>query len=179
MTVRHYYATALLPSNKQINAADLLLGLLLLRQRLKGQNYVYFANLWNVTYARVNGNSQRARGALYSFMAGAPWPEDPQRVSPMLTLEAIRADYRKHALAMDAMEAKLCEELSDARTEALIRQMFNDDCNGAFLRQRPKRLPRAATHAPRAPGRPAGAKNKPKLPDQNESGWLMPDGTRI
>lgn len=175
--VRHYYAAHLLSSRNQIEAADHLLGVLLLRKQLEGHNLSYYAARWNVTYARVNGNVQRARGALYLRNApGVHDTSDPQLHAYRLPLKAIQADYRKYAEMIGDFERDLVFDLDDERTEALIRQMFRDDCRAVFLRQRPKRQPRSVTHPRRGPGRPPGSKNKPKVAEATSDGWVMPDG---
>lgn len=177
--VHHYYAANLLRRQAQIDAADLLVGLLLLRRQCEGQNLSYYAYKWRVEKGRLYTCAQRARALVRAKVAGAPRPtEFLQEAGAMLPISDMRANFRKYAPACDDIEQDLVLELEDERTEALIYGMFKDDCNAVFLRQRPKRLPRAVTHPRRGPGRPPGSKNKPK-PAQDGDGWLMPDGQRL
>lgn len=179
MPVHHYYANNLLRTTAQMEAADLLLGLLLLKRQVEGQNLTYYANKWRVDRGRVYTNAQRVRALVWAKAEGLSRPtEFLQDTGTMLAVGDIKSNYRKYAPIFDALERELSLELEDGRTEALIYGMFKDECNAVFLRRRPKRLPRAVSHPKRGPGRPKGAKNKPK-PVQDTEGWLMPDGQRL
>lgn len=178
--VHHYYANNLLRTPEQVDAADLLLGLLLLRKQVEGQNVSYYANKWRVDRGRIYTTAQRVRALIRAKALGAPRPtEFLQEAGALLTVPDIRSDYRKYAPIFDDIERLLTLELDDGRTEALIRGMFKDECNAVFMRRKPKRLPRAVSHPRRGPGRPPGSKNKPKVSGATEDGWVMPDGERI
>ena len=180
MPVHHYYANNLLRTTTQMEAADLLLGLLLLRRQVEGQNLTYYANKWRVDRGRVYTNAQRIRALVNAKAEGFPRPtEYLQSTGTLLPVDTIKSNYRKYAPVFDDLERELTLELDDGRTEALIYGMFEDGCNAVFMRRRPKRLPRAVSHPKRGPGRPPGSKNKPKTPHHDGEGWLMPDGSRL
>lgn len=173
--VHHYYANTLLPNPQKIEAADLLLGTLLLVRQLEGQNISYFANKWRVNNGRLYTNCERARGEAQRRLLGLP-RDLLQEAGRALPVSEMRANFRKYAPILEAQEADLCAELDDRRTELLIRGMFKDDCNAVFVRQRPKTLPRTPAARRRGPGRPPGSKNRPKKPLNATDGWVMPDG---
>jgi hypothetical protein len=172
-----YSAKDLLQNNAaKGEAANLLLGVLLTRDVMKGRSVGYWARLWGRTEAGLFWLFARTRSLLVVRKAGGKdltnWIPDP------MSLHELQRDRDTYEPMLDALEMEACLELEDARAEALIRQMFSDRPKAIFVLRDRETKKRAATPK-RGPGRPKGAKNKPKVPQHDGDGWLMPDGSRL
>jgi hypothetical protein len=174
-----YYSKDLLKTAEQIEAAHLLLSTLLARRMADGQRLSYLARRWGRNQRGINAAAEQARVELAYRERGVPqekrhfWIPDPVPLTKLV-------NHRETFLPMlDDMEMEACLALDDPRTEALIRGMFTSDPPALYFTKEAPRTAKAKTAPKRAPGRPKGAKNKPKSDDRNDEGWLMPDGRRV
>lgn len=174
MTLPVYYAKDICKSPAQAEAAQTLLIVLLVRRLMRSESLSYWERRWKRAPASMYQSTVRMRSLLVARKNGRSsldgYTPDP---ASLLELEQ-QADV--YGPILDDIEQDACLTLDDGRVEALVRQMFNDEMHGLFAYRQRKPSKRAAK---RGPGRPKGAKNKPKVPQRDEAGWLMPDGTRI
>lgn len=172
-----YSAKDLLQNNAaKGEAANLLLGVLLTRDVMTGRSVGYWARVWGRPEAGLFPLFARTRSLLVVRKRGG---KDLSLVIPdPMSVHELQRDRDTYGPLLDALEMEACMELEDERAEALIRQMFSDRPQAIFVLRDRDSKKRASTPK-RPPGRPKGSKNKPKTPQHDGEGWLMPDGSRL
>lgn len=173
---RTYYAKNLLGTQAQTNAAARLIAVLSVQSAAQGVRLAFLARRWGRDYQGVFRNTIPVRVELARRVSGRT------RVDPdPVPIEELVAHAARYLPILREMEQEAVEALADARTEAVIRQMFTPDIKAVLLIRAPKRPPRAETNPKRGPGRPKGSVNRPKTITTAEppaaDGWQMPDGT--
>jgi len=179
---RVYYANQLLGTQRQQQAADRLLGLLVLQQMLKGVRTSFLAYKWDRPSSAVYGLSNRVRGMILQRSHGVQDLYSEYALDAgQLPVQTIREDFAKYGPIFKQVEDELVKDLRDDRVEALIRHMFEDEPQAIYASHRSPDRKRAAFEAgvKRGPGRPAGSKNKPKDVVSEGESWPLPDGYRL
>lgn len=170
-----YYAKDLLKSPAQAEAAHSLMMALLVRRLMRGERVSYWERKWQRSPASLFQSVARMRSLLVAREKG--YADLTVAIPDPMPLRELEAKPDVYGPMLDRIEMEACMELDDGRTEALIRQMFSDTPQALFAFREPNPVKR--TKAKRGPGRPKGSKNKPKTPQHDGEGWLMPDGSRL
>lgn len=174
-----YYAKDLLKTAEQVEGAHLLFGALLTRCMIRGQRLNYFARMWGRTGPGLFKAAEQARVELAYREHKVPADKRHLVIPDPVPLSKLTENEDTYSTLLDDVERDACLALDDERTEALIRGMFVGRPTAVYFTKEVRRAAKAKAAPKRSPGRPKGAKNKPKGHDRDDDGWLMPDGRRV
>jgi hypothetical protein len=177
VTPKTFYAKDLLSTAAQVEAANQLMNVLLVRRMMQGERLSFWARKWGRPQPALHKSTATMRSLLVALEKGntgiSLYIPDPM---PLRELEAKPDVYGP---LLDRIEMEACMDLDDGRTEALIRRMFDKEPQYVFAGRVGRAPKKDDKKQKRGPGRPKGAKNKPKVPQHDGDGWLMPDGSRL
>lgn len=169
-----YYAKDLLKTAEQVEAANRLVNCLLVRRLMYGERLSYWARKWRRSQPALHKSAALMRSLLVAREKG--YADFTHVIPDPMPMKELEAKPDVYGPMLDRIEMEACLELDDGRTEAVIRAMFEKEPRVVFA----SRLGGPpAKKVKRAPGRPKGSKNKPKTPQHDGEGWLMPDGSRL